>query len=189
MANANIMSYVASAATWVNSIISLPFQIDSCNKVMQGMVFKRHTFAKINSETTAEKTTNPLQKEAATLRKIETVTATTATVLNGLGQGCLNTTGIAIVENKSINEGVVGGSAFFYSSFPNYNAAAGSIAQTQVMSQEVKSTTSPSEEKNSAKSSGPKFWRFIKPEVNSSQYPDDKLTLRDDKSMPKQKVI
>lgn len=135
--NANPMTYVAKAATWINGIISIPFQINTSNKVLQSLVFrKRHTFSKtIETLPTHELTLNALQKEAIKLKKIEVTASLVTNVMNGCGQtGVVASTPEPFLPaNAAINLAVTAGCTFPYSFLPNQAAANDAIAQRQVV--------------------------------------------------------
>ncbi|MBV8802352.1 MAG: hypothetical protein JO131_05220, partial [Gammaproteobacteria bacterium] len=93
VANANPMPYIAKAATWINGIISFPFQVQTTNKVVQSLFFrKRHTFSKTIDVSTNKPQLNALQKEANKLKQIENTVALTTNIINGIGQAGVNAT-------------------------------------------------------------------------------------------------
>jgi hypothetical protein len=132
-ANANPF---ARAATWINNLISFPFQINSTNRVTQSLFFKeRHSFSGLfaDSHSDNKPQRNALQKEVAQLHKIEKAVALGANVLNGIGQSGVNKTSeTPLSTNATVNIVLSTVCTPPYSCLPNKAAGDETIAQKEV---------------------------------------------------------
>jgi hypothetical protein len=175
VANAKASNVIAKLASWVNSLITLPFQIDNSNKVMQSMALtKRHTFSKVLEKNPNETLAlNHLQKQSSRLQKVEKAFVVATNLFNGLGQSCLNMTDKTVLSNNKVgNKAITSSSAFFYSALPNAKAGMASIELTRVTPFDSKNTEI-QEQKNRLKEQKKpleeaKTWRFFKKAPNSS---------------------
>jgi hypothetical protein len=175
VANASVSGIIAKMSSWINSLITLPFQIDHSNKVLQSLVFnKRHTFSKVLDKKPAKTLeTNALQKQASRLRKVEKAIAVTTNIFNGLGQACVNGTNHTILShNKSQNKTISTSSAFFYSALPNAKAAIASIELSTVMPHDSKQSQLKTQHQEDARQNTfkrQKTWRFFNEKPVSNQ--------------------
>jgi hypothetical protein len=139
IANANPMPYIAKASSWINSIISFPFQVHTSNKVMQSFFFrKRHTFSNsITEPSTNIETPNALQKESLKSQKIGKIVSLVTNGLNGIGQVGVNTAPqpcqMALSTNSTVDFMLKGGSTLLYSGLPNASAVEEANASRKIL--------------------------------------------------------
>ncbi len=151
MSKANVMNYLAKAASWINAVVSFPFQVLSSNKVLQSLFDSRPTFAKVNWPKTEAEPATALGKREALKRKALKIIAYTATFFNSLGQAGINMQGSSIPLPSFIpyaplvGRGVVGIATAFYSGNPNQAAAKSAIEEKEIKATEILPNTQPQE--------------------------------------------